>query len=46
MGEQLLGVIVCGNCNKEIEFFEYEQVITHYGLCFDCKSNDEKIKSN
>lgn len=39
MHNQSLGVIVCKNCDKEIENFYSEHVVTQYGICTECKDN-------
>jgi len=41
MEKQKLGIIVCQKCEKEIETFYSDQVITQYGICSECK----KIKN-
>ena len=36
MSNQKFGVIVCKNCDREIENFHSEQVVTQYGICSEC----------
>ncbi|RKQ14675.1 GapA-binding peptide SR1P [Oceanobacillus bengalensis] len=34
----ILGTIICNSCEKEIEAFNGEQIVTQYGVCEDCNS--------
>ena len=36
VSNQNFGVIICKNCDREIESFRSEQVVTQYGICFAC----------
>ena len=43
-GQQHLGVIICINCEKEIEVFDSEQVVTKYGICSECRGKEDIIE--
>lgn len=34
---QEMGVIICRECDKELESFESERVVTNYGICSCCE---------
>jgi uncharacterized CHY-type Zn-finger protein len=36
---EIMGTIVCGQCQETIEHYENEKVVVLYGTCPTCKSN-------
>ncbi|MFD1414189.1 GapA-binding peptide SR1P [Oceanobacillus jeddahense] len=38
---QKFGIIICQKCEKEVETFHSEKVVTQYGICEHCKDSSE-----
>ncbi|WP_148417146.1 GapA-binding peptide SR1P [Oceanobacillus jeddahense] len=38
---QKFGILICKECEKEVDTFRSEKVVTQYGICGHCKDSSE-----